>query len=73
MKHSSGLFGRLSWATLAVKNGVLTMDELSKALREANETLERAKKLQVTYSVPAGIKRVRGKAQWKRERYGRKP
>lgn len=59
--------------TLAVKNGVLTMDELSKALGEANETLERAKKLQVTYNVSAGIKRVRGKAQWKRERYGRKP
>jgi len=60
-------------ATLAVKNGVLTMDELSKALHEANEALERAEKLQVTYNVPASIPRKRGEAQWKRERYGRKP
>ena len=63
----------LACATLSVKNGVLTMDELSKALREANETLERAEKLQVTYNVPASIPRKRGEAQWKRERYGRKP
>lgn len=63
----------LACATLSVKNGVLAMDELSKALREANETLERAEKLQVTYNVPASIPRKRGEAQWKRERYGRKP
>ena len=42
-------------------------------LREANETLERAEKLQATYNVPASIPRKRGEAQWKRERYGRKP
>lgn len=66
-----GQDAELACATLSVKNGVLAMDELSKALREANETLERAEKLQITYSVPASIPRKRGEAQWKRESRGR--
>ncbi len=66
-----GQDAELACATLSVKNGVLAMDELSKALREANETLERAEKLQVTYNVPASIPRKRGEAQWKRESRGR--
>ena len=66
-----GQDAELACATLSVKNGVLAMDELSKALREANETLERAEKLQITYSVPASVPRKRGEAQWKRESRGR--
>ena len=63
----------LARVTQVVRAGAVTVEELAKALGEANETLERAEKLQVTYNVPASIPRKRGEAQWKRERYGRKP
>ncbi len=63
----------LARVTQVVRAGAVTVEELAKALGEASAALERADKLQVTYNVPASIPRKRGEAQWKRERYGRKP